>query len=269
MAAVIAFAFASPSARAADANTSKAKQLYDDGLTNYNLGHYDEALTAFEMGYRVRHDPAFLFNIAQCQRQLRRPDDAQRSYRAYLRESPTLPQTTRDEVQKLIAEMENSIEEQRTKQPPTGTQAPGANQPAEGQTPPPSPPPAATPPRVEQVPAAAERRPPAHRDSGRSKRLAGIALGAGGIALIAGGAVLAALSKQAGDEAYSPADHVYDYQADQRQQSLRAADIALFTVGGAALIVGTTLWIIGRKHEQPRSVSALGPPLSGGLNGAL
>jgi tetratricopeptide (TPR) repeat protein len=117
----------------ADANTAKAKQLYDDGVTNYNLGHYDDALTAFEMAYRVRHDAAFLFNIAQCQRQLHRYEDAERSYRAYLRESPNLPATTREQVQKLIGEMEHAVYEQQSKQPPTGTQAPNASPPGETQ----------------------------------------------------------------------------------------------------------------------------------------
>src|SRR5438270_12153985 len=99
-----------------NANTAKAKQFYDVGVTNYNLGHYQDALVAFEQAYRIRHDAAFLFNIGQCQRQLRRFEEAERSYRAYLRESNELPQGTRDQVQKLIAEMEHAAKEQSSKQ---------------------------------------------------------------------------------------------------------------------------------------------------------
>src|SRR4051812_45998603 len=88
----------------AESSSAKAKQLYDLGVTDYNLGHYEDALVAFEQAYRVRHDAAFLFNIGQCQRQLRRYEEAERSYRAYLRESD-LPPTTREQVQKLVAEM--------------------------------------------------------------------------------------------------------------------------------------------------------------------
>jgi hypothetical protein len=113
----------------ADTKTAKAKQLYDDGLTAYNLGRYEQALGSFESGYMVKHDPAFLFNIGQCQRQLRRYQDAERSYRAYLRESADLPLETREQVQKLVAEMQKAIDDQRAKLPPPGTAPPTEPQP--------------------------------------------------------------------------------------------------------------------------------------------
>lgn len=73
---------AASASAAPDDSTAKAKALYDNGVTDYNLGHYEDALVSFEQGYRIRHDPAFLFNIAQCQRQLRRYEDAERSQSA-------------------------------------------------------------------------------------------------------------------------------------------------------------------------------------------
>jgi len=105
-------------------NGGSAKELYDSGRTNYNLGHFEEALGDFERAYRARHDPVFLFNIAQCQRSLHRYEEAARSYRTYLREANNLPAATRDQVQKLAADMDKALEEQRMKQPPTGTQPP-------------------------------------------------------------------------------------------------------------------------------------------------
>lgn len=125
-------------AQTADA-TAKAKQLYDDAVTNYNLGHYDEALASFEKAYRLRHDPIFLFNLGQCQRQLRRYEDAERSYRAYLRESTDVPPATRAQVEKLITEMDNAVAEERAKQPPPGPMAPAEAQPkvTASSTPPP------------------------------------------------------------------------------------------------------------------------------------
>jgi hypothetical protein len=120
--AILLLVTAASSARAED--TSKARELYEDGVTNYNLGHFEEALASFESAYRRHHDPAFLFNIGQCQRNLHKYEDAERSYRAYLRESPDLPDSTRLQVQKLMLEMEQAINEQRAKQPPTGTQPP-------------------------------------------------------------------------------------------------------------------------------------------------
>jgi hypothetical protein len=103
---------------------AQGRQLYDQGLTDYNLGHYTKALGAFENGYRIWHDPSFLFNIAQCERAMNQYEDAERSYRAYLRESENLSEAQRDRIQRLIQEMEKAIQAERAKQPPTGTQPP-------------------------------------------------------------------------------------------------------------------------------------------------
>src|SRR5215471_10827529 len=92
----------------ADSGAATAKELYERGRKNYNLGHYEEALADFEKAYQTKDDPAFLFNIAQCQRTTHRYEDAERSYRAYLRESTSISDRTREQVQKLIAEMEKA-----------------------------------------------------------------------------------------------------------------------------------------------------------------
>jgi tetratricopeptide (TPR) repeat protein len=95
------------------------KELYDSGRRNYNLGHFEEALKDFEKAYQLKDDPAFLFNIGQCQRNARRYEEAARSFRAYLRESTGISVATREQVQKLIAEMENAIREQENRRPAT------------------------------------------------------------------------------------------------------------------------------------------------------
>jgi tetratricopeptide (TPR) repeat protein len=101
-----------------------AKTHYQDGTKRYNLGDYEQALTEFKAAYLAKSDPAFLFNIGQCQRQLGLWDAAEKSYRGYLRESPSLPAKNREEVKKLIAEMETAVKENRAKQPPQGTLPP-------------------------------------------------------------------------------------------------------------------------------------------------
>lgn len=122
---LIAFHAAAPHAFADSIEDTKAaKQLYENGLTDYNLGQFESALGSFEHAYRVRHDAVFLFNIAQCQRQLARYQDAERSYRAYLRESSDVTDAIRAQVQKLIADMQEATAEARAKKPPTGTQPP-------------------------------------------------------------------------------------------------------------------------------------------------
>jgi tetratricopeptide (TPR) repeat protein len=106
-----------------DAEALEARRHYIEGLKHYNLGEYKEALAAFKSGYRLKPDPSFLFNLGQCYRQLGDPAAATTSYRAYRREAPN--SANRAEVERLIQQMETAIAEQRAKEPPTGTQAPG------------------------------------------------------------------------------------------------------------------------------------------------
>ena len=235
-----------------DASTTKARQLYEDGVTNYNLSHFDEALTAFEMAYRIRRDPAFLFNIAQCQRNLKRYEDAQRTFRAYLRESSDLPAATRAQIQQIMAEMEHAQADERAKQPSTRAEAPveRADLPAERQLAAPARSKASVPSMASPPPTAG-----AYRDTGRSKRLAGIIVADVGVGAVGVAIAFAVLSKQAGDAAYRPANDIYNPSQDDRQRAYRAAEIACFVVGGAAVISGTTIWLLGRK-EQRRRVTA-------------
>lgn len=212
----------------ARADTVKARELYQRATRAYNLQKFDQALTLFQQAYEEKDDPAILFNIGQCQRQLGQFDSAARSYRAYLTQAPQAP--NRSDVEARITEMERLSREQ------------AANRPA-----PTTPPPTETPPPAEPTtPATASVAvAPAPRGS-RTLKLAGIGTGAGGVALLVLGGVFAGLSKSAGDDAYR--GPVYDYSADQRQKNYRVADIACFAIGGAAVIAGATLFALGARR---------------------
>jgi hypothetical protein len=110
-----------PARAHADAK-EQARAAYDGGSTEYNLGNYDKALEHFRTAYRLVHEPALLFNIGQCQRQLGDYDGASKSYRAYLREASDVSEDRRAEVQKLVDTMELALKDKRAQQPPTGTQ---------------------------------------------------------------------------------------------------------------------------------------------------
>jgi tetratricopeptide (TPR) repeat protein len=120
--------FAPTPAHAADdqATVAKLRELYDRGTEHYNLMEYKQALESFKSAYHLRHDPTFLFNIAQCHRQLGAFSEAAGFYRAFLRESSDLK--NREQVEKLIAEMDRAAEDQRARQhlEPSGTSAPKA-----------------------------------------------------------------------------------------------------------------------------------------------
>ena len=55
---------------ASDESSARAKALFANGRSEYNLGHYPEALALFEQAYKAKPRPELLYNIAQCHRLL-------------------------------------------------------------------------------------------------------------------------------------------------------------------------------------------------------
>lgn len=102
----------------------EAREAFRLGRQHYALREYKEALVAFKEAYRHYEDASFLFNIAQCERQLDQRADAIQAYRMYLLNAPTAK--NRDEVQQLIARLEHEMAEERATRsaPPPGVEAP-------------------------------------------------------------------------------------------------------------------------------------------------
>jgi hypothetical protein len=127
---MLAALLCAPAVAAADAKQA-AKAFYEEGLKQYNLSHFEKALSSFESAYQSMPDAVFLFNIGQCHRLMGHTQEALHSYRAYLREAPGAP--NRAEVERLRAELEQTLERQRHQQqvPPTGTLSPGSAQTAD------------------------------------------------------------------------------------------------------------------------------------------
>jgi len=111
----------------AETSSKDARARYQAGILHYNLNEFPEALAEFKEAYRLKQDPAFLWNIAQCYRQLGEYAQAANFYRSYRRESPDSP--NRKEVDRLIVDMDKAAAELRAKQPPTGTEPPREVQP--------------------------------------------------------------------------------------------------------------------------------------------
>jgi tetratricopeptide (TPR) repeat protein len=110
-------------ARAApDDVAGEARQYHDTGLRLYNLANWRGALEQFRAAYMLKPDPAVLFNIGQCARQLADFETAAQSYRAFLRESANLPADEVEKVKGLVAQLEDSLRQQRARRdaPPTG-----------------------------------------------------------------------------------------------------------------------------------------------------
>jgi tetratricopeptide (TPR) repeat protein len=95
-------------------NKEVARQAYDEGRRRYDLNEFASALEAFKRAYLNYEDPAFLFNIAQCQRQLGKKEDAIRFYRSYLRNKPDAP--NRDEIKAIVAKLESDLAAENERQ---------------------------------------------------------------------------------------------------------------------------------------------------------
>jgi tetratricopeptide (TPR) repeat protein len=129
-------------ARAEDRD--RARQAFTEGRQHFDLGEYKEALASFKEAYRDFEDPTFLFNIAQCHRQLGDKEQAVKMYRTYLAKRPDAPNA--EEVRHTIATLQEELDKERASRasPPTGTLSPGE-----------APPAATTPPTAAQPTAAA------------------------------------------------------------------------------------------------------------------
>src|SRR3954454_6994419 len=79
-------AFAAAPAQAQDAE--KARQLFQQGSKDYDLGQFDKAIEAWQQGYDQKPDLGCLYNIAQAYRQKQDAAKARVSCRRYSRNSP-------------------------------------------------------------------------------------------------------------------------------------------------------------------------------------
>jgi tetratricopeptide (TPR) repeat protein len=220
--------FSSVSSAAPD-KRAQARAAFIDASRQYDLREFRSALDGFKRAYLFQEDPAILFNIAQCHRQLSEKEEAAKFYRTFLYKMPDAP--NRAEVERILTTLEDQIRaEQAAKQePPKGTLDPQRAEPA---TPPPPVEPAVSKPAPK--PRAA-------------LRPAGIALLAGGGALAVTGAVLAGLAAQAHGDV--TAGGRYDPTAEDRRDLLQSMYPAFLAVGVAATATGIALYIVSRRSR--------------------
>lgn len=95
--------------RADDADTRAAKTHFQRGEKLFNLGKFDLALVEYEAAYDRKPLPGFLYNIAQCQRNLGNFKEAIFGYRNYLRQVPDAD--NREAVLALIDDLEDQQRE--------------------------------------------------------------------------------------------------------------------------------------------------------------
>ncbi|MDB5937629.1 MAG: TonB-dependent receptor [Massilia sp.] len=241
-------------ASAAD-DVSAAKLHYERGTTLYDLQRYLEAAKEYEAAFEAKNDPALLFNIGQAYRFGGDYIRAITAFRSYLRRLPDA--SNRSEVEQRITELQRLADEQKRNQqaPPSGTLPPGqapVASPEARQVPPPEVAPVSPPPTA-MVDAAAQR-------SGRTKLIAGIATAAVGVAVLAVGATFEGLASSQNNALSHPTQgEVFDPSKEQALKTYQTAGPILLGIGGAAVVAGTVIAIIGAR-QRSRSAHVVASP---------
>jgi len=142
---VLAAVLAAHPAPAAAGSEKEARALFQHAEMNFNLGKFADALTDYQAAYQAKPLPGFLFNIAQCYRNMANYERARFFYRRYLALDPRT--SNRHLVEDLIGEMTRLLDKQEAAAA-TPTPTPPASSPPAPPPPAPIAEPAATPARV-------------------------------------------------------------------------------------------------------------------------
>jgi tetratricopeptide (TPR) repeat protein len=142
-----ASALAAPRRPAAPGHDPRQEKLarthFDRAEKAFNLGRFQEALVEYQAAYEALPLPAFVFNIAQCHRNLGDEEKAIFFYQRFLSLQPDAP--NRGVVEELIAEQGRKLEQRRTAEapptpePPADAGAPPAPPTTTAEPPPPAP----------------------------------------------------------------------------------------------------------------------------------
>jgi len=244
-----------------------ARDHYVKGTRAYELGLFDEAIAEYMAAYKIKDDPALLFDIGQAHRLAGHPAEALRFYKTYLSKIPAAP--NRAEVEAKMAELTRQLEQQKPS-PAEPSAAPSSESPAPSL---PVPEPVAASPRSGGpvvTPATIVQSSP-RESAGRGMRIAGITSAAGGLALLGTGIAFAVLAKRAANDLtqLDASQGVFDpskQDAGQRDQIL--ADV-LIGVGAATLVTGAILYVSGaRAKNQTSRALVVSPSLAAHSAGA-
>jgi hypothetical protein len=253
-------------------DSDSAREHFVKGTRAYDLGLYDEAIAEYMTAYKIKDDPAFLFNIGQAHRLAGHPAEALRFYKTYLSKIPTA--TNRAEVETKMSELTKHIEQQKQSAPqPAPAPPPGsrtaAAQPVEAS-------PASAPSNAASAlnSASAEitqTSPGEAPRAGRGKRVAGIASAAGGLALVGAGIALGVLAKRAGEQLTQLDEDkgVFDPSKESAGRRDQVLSVVFVSVGAAAVATGAILYVLGIRSDQETSQAfVISPSFAGHSAGA-
>lgn len=190
-------------------------------------------------------NPIHLFNQGRCYEQNHRWEQGLDCFHEYLRKDPHIDAATRSYVEKHIAECEAHLPKAASVSPPPPPPIPPV------QPPPPAPTPAvaaeAEKPTVPAVPV--QPAPPVRvNESGSTLRILGIATAALGVASLGYGTYEYFRRESLIDDLKEKGDQYSDVQFSDKQRQIddsKTRGLIGFGVGAAALVAGTTMYILG------------------------
>jgi tetratricopeptide (TPR) repeat protein len=243
----------------------KAKDLYEQGNTHYDLAEYDQAIDLFKQAYALSHRPTLLYNIAQAYRLKNDCEQALQVYKNYLRVDPSSP--FRAKVESRIAEMETCVKDPSRK-PVGGPEAIQKDQnggsAGEGKG-------AGSRPRPDLVPPGGGAGATDATRGGSTKKLLGLVTAGVGVVALGSGYYF---SRQASDKADqleaacttgAPCewnDELLSLQSDGQSADTTAK--ILYGVGGAAIVGGVVLYVLGVREASAAPQVAFVPQRGGG-----
>jgi hypothetical protein len=211
-----------------DPTAVAAIKHFEKGQQHYELREWGAAIASFKEAYRLLPDPAFLFNLAQAHRLAGDCLAAHDQYKAYLRAAPA-DAPNRSTVEGFVGELAPCAK-QRREQATTGSV------------------------RVR---------------TRRGLRIAGIATFGGGLALAGLGAVFFARAENASDtlrDAYDDDPLVWTEELERLERTGPRDEkigIALTALGGAAVIGGAVMFVLGGRTTV--EVPVVAPRADGGV----
>ena len=96
--------------------SEEAKRLFEEARKDFNLGEFRSAAENYKKAYRLKPDPALLYNIGQAYRLGGDMPNALFFYRTFLRNATDVPPAVKKEVEGRIKQIEEMI---ATGKPPT------------------------------------------------------------------------------------------------------------------------------------------------------
>ncbi len=118
-----AWSAAPPKRPASQAKREKAaRTLFEKAERSFNVGKFEEALSHYQAAYEELPLPAFLFNVAQCYRNLGNHERALFFYQRYLSLDPNAP--NRKMVEDLLVEQQREVADAQATTPTPPPTAP-------------------------------------------------------------------------------------------------------------------------------------------------